>query len=109
MVTLDQVSVQIGDTATFLFNSVPYVSVTDTYEISKPGEVGKIRVTYIAGTPGSPEMNTGITFIGDTSMGNLSFTLSGIAAGDFGQYVLKNSVGDELQCISLSLLSPLLG
>ena len=105
MSTLDPVYAESGGTATFLFTSVPIgASITDVYEVAKPGEAPKIRVSYIAGIPGVPQTNSGITFIGKANDGNLSFTLSGIVSSDKGQYILTNIYDDHLQCITLHIL-----
>ena len=101
---LDPIYVESGGTATFLFSPVPVNSTTDTFEVAKSGEPAKIRVIYSGGTPATPLTKTNITFIGNEHNGNLSFTFSGIASSDKGQYILKNSNSDNLQCITLHIL-----
>ena len=106
-VTLTGTGAASGGTAEFQYNTVPTTG-SNTYDVAKGSDPPKVRVDYVSGSPnGAAQENTGITFTGDEATGNIAFTFANVASSDNGIYTLTNSLGTELQCMTLHILGKL--
>ena len=96
-----------GGTAVFQYNNIPTTGHV-MYIVAKGTDTPKVRVDYVSGSPNvEAQVNTGITFTGDEATGCISFNFASVASSDGGIYTLTNSLGNELQCITLHILGKL--